>query len=85
MTINQNEIEIFPNPNNGVFSIKVNGNKELSGNIYNHIGQKVKTFKDLNQSNSKFEINMTNMNAGLYYIRLDNAPEYSFKLIISRN
>ena len=83
--INQNEIEVFPNPNNGIFSIKVKGNLNLSGSIYNHIGQKVKTFKKLNQSNSKFEINMMNMNSGLYYIRLDNAPEYSYKLIISRN
>ena len=83
--IKQNEIEVFPNPNNGVFSIKVKGNPNLSGSIYNHIGQKVKTFKKLNQSNSKFEINMMNMNSGLYYIRLDNAPEFSYKLIISRN
>ena len=57
--INQNEIEVFPNPNNGVFSIKVKGNLNLSGSIYNHIGQKVKTFKKLNQSNSKFETNIS--------------------------
>ena len=83
--INQNEIEIFPNPNNGIFSIKVKGNINLNGSIYNHIGQKVKTFKELNRSNSRFEINMMNMNAGLYYLRLDNASEYAHKLIISRN
>ena len=44
--INQNEIEVFPNPNNGVFSIKVRKPKDLVG-IYNHIGQKVKSFKKI--------------------------------------
>ena len=83
--INQNEIKVFPNPNNGIFSINIKGNLKLSGSIYNHIGQKVKTLKKMNQSYSKFEINMSNMKAGLYYLRLDNAPDYSYKLIISKN
>ena len=83
--IDKNEIKVFPNPNNGIFSIYTKGNIKLNGSIYNHIGQKVKTFKKMNQSNSKFEINMTNIRAGLYYIKLDNAPNYSYKLIISKN
>ena len=84
-TIDYEEIKIFPNPNNGCFSVKIPSIKSLSGGIYNHLGHKVETFKSSDLRNNTFEFNFTEMKAGLYFIRLDNYPNFSHKIIISKN
>jgi PKD repeat protein len=84
-TIDYEEIKIFPNPNNGCFSVKIPSIKSLSGGIYNHLGHKVEIFKSSDLRNNTFEFNFTEMKAGLYFIRLDNYPNFSHKIIISKN
>jgi lysyl endopeptidase len=84
-TIDYEEIKIFPNPNNGCFSVKIPSIKSLSGGIYNHLGHKVETFKTSDLRNNIFEFNFTEMKAGLYFIRFDNYPNFSHKIIISKN
>ena len=65
--------------------MKIPSIKSLSGGIYNHLGHKVETFKTSDLRNNIFEFNFTEMKAGLYFIRFDNYPNFSHKIIISKN
>ena len=79
------EILIFPNPNNGVFTITSKNMSSLNGEIYNQLGQSVLKFENLKSSSGQFEFNLKNMKAGWYFLKLENHPEFFYKIIISNN
>ncbi|MCB9034028.1 MAG: CocE/NonD family hydrolase [Chitinophagales bacterium] len=60
------EVQLFPNPNDGLFSVLINKNGEYLANIYNSIGQKVLT-KNMNDQAS-FDI--SHLSSGQYYIEI---------------
>ncbi len=68
VTENNNSIYVFPNPNNGQFSLTVDmisGNPKLE--IYNTVGQLVYHSATIN---NKELINLSNQSAGMYFIYL---------------
>lgn len=67
-------IELFPNPNNGEFTIRASARLELS--IINEFGQTVRTVSASDPEGS--EIHIQNLSAGVYFI-LSNTPGYSVK------
>jgi hypothetical protein len=68
-TSNQETIKLFPNPNNGQFTIQssvVNGNSVVE--VYNMLGEKV--YSQLIISNSQLTINLGSQPAGVYLYRV---------------
>ncbi|MCC6186316.1 MAG: T9SS type A sorting domain-containing protein [Chitinophagaceae bacterium] len=73
---------IYPNPNNGTFSIEAinNSNTKTAISLYNQLGAKVQQYKDV--QNFPFKIDMSAMPEGLYFIKLDNGNEIITKKIL---
>lgn len=71
--IDECDITIYPNPNQGLFNIELNcanPNSDYNIEIYNLIGQKI--FNSLNYQNSIQKIDLTQMTNGIYFIHLTN-------------
>jgi photosystem II stability/assembly factor-like uncharacterized protein len=81
--LNTNDFEnvdfaIYPNPSNGIFTIKTNDTKNLSWKVYNNLGQKV---SNGNSSN----IDLTSFASGLYLLELNaNGIQKQIKKIIKK-
>jgi hypothetical protein len=61
---NNNQLIVYPNPNNGAFIVQSTSEGVYS--IINELGQTIQQFK-LNSSN-KYSINIENLNTGIYFI-----------------
>ena len=68
-TVVEQNIEIYPNPNKGVFNIEL-GSIESTVTIYNTMGQVV--YQNTGLSN-KTEIKLDNINSGLYFVNINNS------------
>jgi hypothetical protein len=75
----ENNLNIFPNPSNGVFNIKTSSNNSTY-KIYNLIGQHVKSGLIYNGSNL---IDLRNSIDGVYFmtIQTENGEKIGYKLI----
>ncbi len=79
------DFSIFPNPNNGVFSLQVKGISKLHSfiEIYNLNGERVYTCQLTN--NSKNNINLSFLNTGLYVVLLKSDDKiYTKKISIQK-
>jgi hypothetical protein len=64
------EVKVFPNPNNGVFTIKSSGiSRQSLVEVYNMIGEKVYS-KQLSTVNSQLSIDISNHSPGIYLYRV---------------
>ena len=64
---NTTEVTIYPNPNNGLFSITTSTiTDKLEVSITNALGQIVKT--EMTQHTSQLQVNMSDMSKGIYYL-----------------
>ena len=75
----ENEIKVFPNPNNGRFKIEF---KDYTAHrqgfyIYNQLGKIIKSFKHIEGNSFYFE----NFNPGIYYVKSQNSHTVN-KIII---
>ena len=75
----ENEIKVFPNPNNGCFKIEF---KDITFDrqgfyIYNQLGKIIKSFKHIEGNSFYFE----NFNPGIYYVKSQNSHTLN-KIII---
>ena len=73
-----NNLHIFPNPGNGLFSLQtdfpVKGKTEVM--VFNTIGQKLKhTVYQSDEYNDTFALNLENFAAGVYHVRFKTAEE----------
>ncbi|WP_163444596.1 M4 family metallopeptidase [Flavobacterium columnare] len=66
---NNYNMEIYPNPSNGLLNIRTLDNRAVSYQIYNLIGQPLKSGK-LNQ-----EINVSDLAAGMYVIEINDGQK----------
>jgi hypothetical protein len=78
----ENQLSIFPNPSNGIFSInqQANFNKPQTIEIYNMLGENIYT-----SSTNKTKINNINMSdspKGLYFVKLIDGEKTSTQKII---
>ena len=63
------DAKIYPNPNNGVFSVMVNGNSSaLEILVFNVIGEKVFELEILGDHGAK--IDLSGLNKGLYVVQI---------------
>lgn len=83
-SLDQQNIEIYPNPSNGVFNIALHNANISDGiiKIFNYTGQEVKLLKIEFTDNSSV-INVKDLSAGLYFVELlSNNSKYRGKFII---
>lgn len=79
---NNIEFDVFPNPNYGKFSIKLNNKNVLSEanlNIYNLIGEKV--FSSTIKEQKEINVDISSENKGVYIIKLIQGDEVFVKKI----
>ncbi len=63
------DAKIYPNPNNGVFSVMINGSSAaLNVMVFNVIGEKVYELEILGDHGAK--IDLTGMEKGLYLVQI---------------
>jgi hypothetical protein len=73
-------IELYPNPNNGVFTVQANFENAFDVMVYNNIGQLVKEVKELKGVN---QIDMSGYAQGIYNIVLRVNDNYkTIKMVI---
>ena len=63
-----NQIVIYPNPSTGIFSIRNSQNKNIDLNVFDLTGKLIK--KETNLSNNLIELNLSNLDKGIYFIKL---------------
>jgi hypothetical protein len=71
-------LKIYPNPNNGVFS--VSNTYDIVLTITNEIGQKIRTISLTSKNNHKIEI--SDLSEGIYFITGNNGKEFVKEKII---
>ena len=80
-TISEKSILVYPNPNNGAFSIDLNNfDSEVKLMVFNATGQLVFNSSTLNKINP---INLTHSQRGIYFVRvINNNEQFTQKIII---
>lgn len=76
-------VSVFPNPNNGTFTIQTNDEKVTAIAIFNTLGEKV--FEEIKINSSQKNIDLNKVNAGVYFIHItfDNNKSVNQKIIIN--
>jgi hypothetical protein len=78
-SIEEKNIEVYPNPNNGVFNISL-GDLNSDVTIYNAMGQIVYQMSDLT---NEIEINLGDISPSLYFINIKNTEiDYTEKIVV---
>jgi len=87
--INQNknkvEVNLYPNPNNGSFTINYAGTgKQLMVEVYNVMGQQVLSQQYNVANNSNIPVN--GLSEGVYFVKMnvDNVPVKTEKIIVTK-
>ena len=82
--LNEIEIEIFPNPNNGFFNVRFNEpiNSSVIAEVYNINGQLI--YQQENNVNQEVYIALNNQVAGIYFLKLIH-KEFSLTKKVSIN
>jgi hypothetical protein len=75
-----NATAVYPNPSSGEFYIKTKTNLSKV-NLYNQTGALVKTI-DVNDDSKEVELSVSGMQAGVYFLELQNDSEKSWKKVI---
>ena len=77
-------IQLMPNPNNGVFSILTTLRKEqdLQFKIYNYLGDIIGSNKESNVTANVFEFDMSNHSNGVYFVEITNGYQKTVKKIV---
>ena len=85
---NELGFNIYPNPNDGKFTLKISNqytiNRNMNLNIFALLGQTVYS-ESLEMSNKEFykRINLSNLSKGLYFIRIsDSKNDFTGKIVI---
>lgn len=77
----ENNIKIFPNPSNGIFSINqysTNNNRTIE--IFNVLGEKIYSIMDNNQT--KRDIDLSQSPKGIYFVKLYDGDKISTEKIV---
>jgi hypothetical protein len=79
-----NQVSLYPNPNNGEFIVKINSKFEnnININIYNIQG--VHVYSSV-ESSSEFQINISNLPDGIYLIRISDNSNFNENLRFIKN
>lgn len=80
LSLNNNSLSIYPNPNKGDFTIS--SDKELNLSIVNNLGQLIKTISITTATNYKASV--TDLPNGIYFITSSENKEIKQKIVVSK-
>ena len=69
------EISIYPNPNPGIFTVKLNevvSNEQVELEVFNQLGEKVYT-KQAKLENNQLQVNISSLPSGMYLLNFKAA------------
>ena len=77
-------VSLHPNPSNGLVTLVTTlpTTQDLEVNIYNTLGQVIKSIKYDQVSNGIFDIDLTNLSTGVYIVNLNNKEEKIVKRLV---
>jgi hypothetical protein len=78
---NLSSFTIYPNPSKGLFNISSKNNDEINIEIFNSLGDKVFDLVKIS-SLSTVKIDLTNLNAGVYLMKVISDGEYIYKKVV---
>jgi hypothetical protein len=80
---NKLDLEIFPNPSNGIFNVKVYNNQSIESmvSITELSGKELMNFK-IENNKTDFKIDLTNQNRGIYILNISNNEGVIVKKIL---
>ncbi len=79
-TVSKDELSIFPNPSNGLFTIELASSENTNFEIYNILGKKVKSVQ---QTGAKTTLDLSDFPKGIYFVNiLSNGSQITKKVII---
>lgn len=88
LTYNVNEVNVFPNPNNGIFSLEINPiySSNVKYEIINNLGEVLlKRESGLMDSRKIEQIDLSELADGCYYLNINlNDRKYMMKIIIAK-
>ena len=80
--VNGGEFNVYPNPTAGKLNIEVKDNNEsLTVGIYNSIGVEVARVNTNNAQNGNFDVDLSDLAAGLYIVRVTTGSDVTTKRI----
>ncbi len=71
-------LSVFPNPNNGNFTVLLKNyqaSKSVEVSIFNYLGQKVKTVTAEGNSNNQINVNTLGLEKGMYMVEVKSGSE----------
>ena len=71
----QTKSNIYPNPSDGVFYVKVPYGERLSYRIFNSIGQLIAEVQDNSSNAGSVLIELTDQPSGIYYLEMKTTPQ----------
>jgi hypothetical protein len=78
---NDNAIQIFPNPSNGIFSIKNLNNQSQTVEIFNLMGERV--YSSGNNTKIACDIDISNSPKGIYFVKVyDGEKNHIEKIVV---
>lgn len=84
-TQNNNDLSIYPNPSNGLFTIYISNNisSQITISVVDLLGKEVFNVSDtISTPNYTKEINLKNIPAGIYFLRVYSGAEVKIKKLI---
>jgi len=75
-----NDFELFPNPSNGIFTIKRNQKSTANIVIYDVLGKVI--FEKKNETKKEIQINLTAINQGVYFVSIISKNERTIKRLV---
>ena len=79
-----NTFSIFPNPNNGAFTINLNSssNKDIHVEVFDIRGRSVFNNSYVNTTDFNQEINLSNVQSGMYLVKVSDGEKETIKKIL---